>query len=621
MAESPEFQAYMEAQVVETPEGTWIIEGDIETDRFELVLWYYQRTAIPVDQAEGDDGVSEFRSTSYCGIFGGDSDVIWNPARKLAITYCFDTSWDDVPELLAMAEEQLKLAALAWESAADVNFVQLPGGVECSYETGAVYEITHVPSENGPGELGRASFPNDNEHRLRLWTRAFDDDGAPLQTTLIHELGHMLGLFHERARFPLQDPLDLYCSLPSVLTDTWRGLTAPDSDSVMGYPQCAGTEPMPPYPSALDRAGVGFLYNLSRPVLSGPMGLDSGTLAWHRPSTSDYVIWEPVGGGNQPLSFTETTGCYEPGCELMVDSEYWKPLLYRNDGSVDVLMYGPRNHEERRITELNGVAASDDPGTIFTNNDVPLVLDRLFGENDKSVWWIRPGMPTDNLWRNLDGAAQSVPGFDAPPLTDEHFSPVVGRLFADRSSVVWLSPTSPWAYLTYMQNEAILHSAIMKANCGLGDGIRYNGVPGDYDGDGLDEILWYDFDTGGAIYWPQLLACMNWAEIEVGQAKLAAFRTTGAKDDLMAYYPQHGRVQFIDVASGMLRATVPQPIDASPILRDFDGDGCTDILWFAPHQAMSQLWHSNCDTTFRTTAVQHPTDAYPLGYGLGHGRR
>lgn len=628
LVESPGFQDYLAQHVEQTADGQWIIEGDMLTDSLEVVAAHYRRL---VASAERNDD-SGFRSTAYCGVPGEEIDVIWNPAQKLAITYCFDASWDAVPEFHGIAEAKLAEVTLAWESATDINFVQLPGGADCSFANGALYEVkfrTNEPDDLG-GYYGRASLPggDGNARFLEFWARTFSRNArVPIDEVFTHETGHMIGLYHEMARF--DQPVEefdnpgtwLTCTLASGADEYWRGLTAPDPLSVMGYAQCHGSSPTPPYPSALDRTGASFLYNLSRPVLAGPMGSDSGTLVWHRPSTSDYVVWEPVGGGNQALSFSATQGCYDPACAPVAAAEVWKPLLYQNGGSVDVLMYGPGSYEDRRIANLDGVAVTDVPGTVATNTDVPVILDRYFAANDRSVWWIRPGVPGDSLWRDLDGAAAPTPGYNTPPFTDEHYSAVVGRLFGSASSVFWLSPTDELGYLTYLQNGGYTQVEVDKTNCGLENGVQYNAVPGDYDGDGRDEVSWYDFDTGRAWYWPQMPHCINASEINIGQGKLAAFRIGGTSDVLMMYRPQNGVVEFIDAISGAVQAIVPQPVDASPILRDFDTDGCTDILWFAPHLPVSQLWHSNCDTTFRQSLVQHPAGAYPLGYGLGHGRR
>lgn len=461
----------MDEYVVETLDGQWIIEGDVRTDDFDVVIAHYQRSSTPPEQESESSG---FRSTAFCAYPDREMDAVWNPAQKLAITYCFNTSWDDVPELQGIAEQLLTQATLAWESAADINFVQLPGGEGCSHENGVLYEVIYNPHDlDDPDDVhglyGLASFPGPDllgeydNHSLNFYTRTFAENATlPVDFVFVHELGHMLGLYHEVARFPQGT---IACIFAAGANNWWRGLTAPDPSSVMGYPQCYGTSPMAPYPSALDRTGLGFLYNLPRPVLAGPLGVDSGTLVWHRPSTSDYVVWEPIGGGSQPLSFAETVGCYEPACAMVESSEHWKPLLYRNGASVDVLMYGPGSYEERRITSIDGVAVSDAPGTIETKTDVPIILDRFFAANDRSVWWIRPGAPSDSLWRDLDESAQLTPGYDAQPFTDEHYSPVVGRLFDNASSVFWLSPTSEDAYLVYLNNGVYTQVTVNKVSC------------------------------------------------------------------------------------------------------------------------------------------------------------
>jgi hypothetical protein len=58
--------------------------------------------------------------------------------------------------------------------------------------------------------------------------------------------------------------------------------------------------------------------------------------------------------------------------------------------------------------------------------------------------------------------------------------------------------------------------------------------------------------------------------------------------------------------------------DYSPFARDFNHDGCTDILWFAPHEGLSPVWRADCNGNFIVEpGVLHPTGAYPVGYGLG----
>jgi hypothetical protein len=180
------------------------------------------------------------------------------------------------------------------------------------------------------------------------------------------------------------------------------------------------------------------------------------------------------------------------------------------------------------------------------------------------------------------------------------------------------------AYFTYAYNGQLQQFAIDKVQCGLKAGVAYNVIPGDYDGDSSDELAWYDFDTEVVTMWSSLTDCVGAFEYNVGKVKLAGIRLSEqeARDRLMAYRPQDGTVRFYDALTGVPSAPQVVGVDASPVLRDFNNDGCTDILWFSPQLTTSPLWQSRCSGagTFVVTSVMHPDSAYPLGFGLGHGR-
>lgn len=93
--------------------------------------------------------------------------------------------------------------------------------------------------------------------------------------------------------------------------------------------------------------------------------------------------------------------------------------------------------------------------------------------------------------------------------------------------------------------------------------------------------------------------------------------------------------------------------DYSPLVGDYNGDGCDDILWFAPHttyrvesldpdptageetatvvQGFSPLWRSVCNLDGKLTPSSFagflddrpqsvPIDSYPVGYNPRVGR-
>ncbi len=110
---------------------------------------------------------------------------------------------------------------------------------------------------------------------------------------------------------------------------------------------------------------------------------------------------------------------------------------------------------------------------------------------------------------------------------------------------------------------------------------EYRPFVGDFDGDGVDDILWYRmFD-----------------EIEGGPSVIWYFDEVGG----------HQAEAF----------TIHR--DYSPYVADFDQDGCTDILWYRPDEPLNEspLWRCvpgerdfSCDPP-----VTPPDEGYPIGYG------
>ncbi|MCA9696284.1 MAG: hypothetical protein KC431_02080, partial [Myxococcales bacterium] len=102
-----------------------------------------------------------------------------------------------------------------------------------------------------------------------------------------------------------------------------------------------------------------------------------------------------------------------------------------------------------------------------------------------------------------------------------------------------------------------------------------------FNGDGIDDIFWY----AGRSESPDLLSVI-WEFDESGGHTPRVFSING---------------------------------DYSPIVGDFDDDGCSDILWYDPTNPdrRSAIWRCiegedfACDTPVKT-----PADAFPIGSGL-----
>ncbi|MDI3284468.1 M57 family metalloprotease [Polyangium sp. 15x6] len=180
----------------------------------------------------------------------GGSDVKWDSATALNITYCISTSFGSRYSAVVNA---MNTATGAWEGAANVNFVHKSDqDANCSAQNkNVIFDVR--PVNVGGQYLARAFFPNTkrNGRNVLIDNTAFTSQGISLDGVLRHELGHALGFRHEHTR-----PEAGAC----FEDNNWRGLTPYDSGSVMHYPQCNGTNSWALNLTSQDKAGAASLY-------------------------------------------------------------------------------------------------------------------------------------------------------------------------------------------------------------------------------------------------------------------------------------------------------------------------------------------------------------------------
>lgn len=613
----PSFDQYLDEHVA-SADGGWVIEGDIFVSDFALVEQAHRNAVGDNDRAGG------FRSSVACDS-GFAVDMLLHPAQKLMMSYCFDESWLDEPELLDLARAGLRAASGKWEAAADINFIEVDlEPSDCDDERPDIdFRVRHVTPCTPQTLLcynALASFPNVGEGNRALWLRATTfDDPEKADRILTHELGHFLGLWHEHQRYPQAPGV---CSLSiSGGDDDWRGVTDADPDSVMGYPDCAGTDPQPAHPSVLDQVAVEYLYGLPRAER-----VAEDRLIWHDPITAERTIWRRTSAPGEALAHVPTTECWLNGCET-VGAQYWRPLLLNLDGntSPDVYMYGPGAVTEQIHLNVGGPGETIIAAPLSLENAaVPWIVDELLGNGTTTIWWQRPKLPHDVTSRFTGAEQLSTTALDNLPTHDGFYLGAVGRFESTSSlQVYWWGPGESESYLVHSIDDEVDYDTIYPEACGLVLDTYYNRIVGNFDSDANDELIWYNPMNGSALRWRLMADCYRPGQVDViewGQGKPLAGRFTDDDiDDVVVYRPDAAQISYFEDGADLVwtRNFIG---DTSPHVADFDGDGCSDILWYAPEQSSSRTWRSDCAGDFIEDPPIATPRAYPLGHGSGHGR-
>jgi len=605
-------------------EGGHLIEGDILTTDLGLVARAYAEAVA----AFGDGAPSRpsFRSTLAC--LDDRRDNVWNVREKLALTWC----WGEFtsPALFDAVEPAVLEAMQRWESATDVNFIHRADldGAACDPLTGDV--LFDIRQGAPPGFLAAAFFPDEpaQGRSFRLNASAATTDQGIVHVCL-HELGHVLGYWHEHARPPADD--SAVCLLTGGAPSQWRGVTSPDEASVMGYPFCPGIDEAEQVLSPRDRDGARYTYQL--PAASTRFD-NNGTndIFWYRPGEAFFDVWYGMSGAGSPIAFDMESYCYQEAAGLCVTftPESWKPVVVDlNDaaGRHAVMMYGPGDTVDQLFAPAStGFRRSTLP--VQGRTYAPLVGDFSgAGSGPDDIWWVRPGSGADVLWA-LDGdfEPETIAAYEATTATDSFLNPLVGRFVSgegiqsERSQVLWWSEhTAAWYLWIASGGLAFEESPLVAIGCEVFEGAPREPLVGDFDDDGgLTEVLWYRPDEGDVVVWDDIPNCeyLTFAAPPDARPFLGDFDGNGA-DDAFFYRPDSEEHEVWLFGPAFNRQVVDATFvgDASPVVGDFDGDGCDDVLWFMPDEEDNALWRSECDGTFTGQNVTPPSNGFPVGYG------
>ncbi|AGC47006.1 hypothetical protein MYSTI_05730 [Myxococcus stipitatus DSM 14675] len=274
------FEEWRAKHVVPTPEGHFLVEGDMRMLDLASIREYWRS----ISGAPG--ALSVWRP--------GGVESAWNRTDRWNITYCIRPG--DFGADYNRLVEFMHRAASGWEAAANVRFVHVVAqdSATCNRSNNTVkYNVERNFSFTGlSAGMGFPTFSRPTRFLELGPTSTWTD--AELIAVLTHEFGHALGFVHEH---------DTAAGCGMVTTGTYRPLTCYDGRGAMHYPSQPGwLDPARKlnFISQWDVEGSQSLYEAPTQVLSTA----SGTVYARKRSTGDIyrrdaLGWTVVGGPGQ----------------------------------------------------------------------------------------------------------------------------------------------------------------------------------------------------------------------------------------------------------------------------------------------------------------------------------
>ncbi|WP_421118830.1 FG-GAP repeat domain-containing protein [Aquihabitans daechungensis] len=221
------------------------------------------------------------------------------------------------------------------------------------------------------------------------------------------------------------------------------------------------------------------------------------------------------------------------------------------------------------------------------------------GDQDADQFWYFPGRPLEQVW-----AFSSTPGTYLPAEFDVvgSYRPVVGDFDGDgRDDIFWHAPGSNsdsiwWGTADPEDLGTVVSSVSVSAT--------YSPQAGDIDGDGRDDVVWYAPGTANDYIWWGNASRSTFAggSGSTGVTVNGLYHLTlgdhngDGREDLSWFQPGTGS-DFIWHGMASHSAVGPsnqtnytQNGDRLPQAGDFNGDGEDDIFWYGPGSEPDTIW-------------------------------
>jgi hypothetical protein len=503
------------------PPYGFIVDGDIVLSDEQKLARHYEEWLRQEYDSLGRHG-SELTVRNVLG-----ADVLWSIADRFNLTYCIS---NDFGANKASVITAMDAATRSWSERVGVQFAYRSGedAMCTSANTNVVFNVSPAVTT---AFFAASFFPDDvrANRQLLITTDAMTttQGGRDFQGILRHETGHILGFRHEH----------IWITCTGETTADARQVTSYDVNSVMHYPQCRPSGTGGYRQTALDYSGAISLYGYASdagttldPNLDGHVDI-----VWHNRTTGELSAWLLNGAsvlGAESLSWRCDTAS---GC-----ASAWTPIAtgdFNYDGQRDLLWFNPQSGVLSPWL-MNGA-------TVVGTADLAWHCDAASGCS--SAWrpigtgdFNRDGR-VDLLWHNAQTGELSV----------------------------WL-----------LNGAAVTGTQSLSWRCDAASGCSsaWRAVAvGDFNKDGLTDVLWHNAQTGELSAW-----ILNGAGTVV-TAQSLAWRCDAASGCSS---------QWKVVGSG-----------------DFNQDGRRDLLWYNATTGQVSAWLLDGTTVLGTMELGWTCDA------------